>query len=542
MKRHSNFIKFIFIVISFLITVTFVTLIFLYQNLKSETPPLSSLAKRIGKPAFAVAFNYTANTDRQLYEFSKNIGLENNPRTQQSLPPLGDVGARGFFIFDLQPQYSDKSFETLENILNDFLTSSESSIENEFFDPSPIKNEIYDKIIFPDEVPLASIQSDKPPELTAEEEGSPFAQPLTSLIEELWNGKTILFGGSTQLQLSLKDSILLAIEPNLKKSFHLSSSTLKSLIFKNAPLSIQKFLTDHSIEISSEAMEYDAENKINYSQIIISINDPVEFLNSICSQKINPWDFCGRFSIHRNNFRKNVESILSLLNNNFKIKLDMFWSIQGENFVFSNQKTFVTKVTSNSTPTDSNNILTTVSSSGADFLLPTESTKNYSSVSFLFDMILAQNKIIDFSERLRKKSAILSDFFASPSGEIIFSNFENTINKLTGYSENASLTLDTDGEKLIPKIRLYSPSGDLFTHDGKELNPETLNTIRIFITKAISFGNYLLPRGLIPMPGPYIQRNGKWVIIQSEIPVKLIAPYLESVDPYIDTYEDPTKL
>jgi hypothetical protein len=539
MKKHSRFIKYIFVILSILICITLVTVLILYQNLKSATPQLSSLAQRVGKPTFAVAFNYTTNTDRQLYQFSKNIGLENNPRTQQPVPPLGEIGARGFFIVDLQPQYSDKPFNTLDNILNDLLTSSESSDENEFFDPNHSGSQINDEIYFPDDNQNAMNQKDTQQN---ESEESPFSKPLTSLIEELWNGQTLLIGGATQLQLSLKDSILLAIEPNLKKSFHLSSSTLKSLILKNAPLSVQNFLSDHAIEISTESLEYDAENKINHSQIIISINDPIEFLNSICSQKINPWDFCGRFSIQRSIFRKNIESILSLLNNDFNIKLDMYWSIKGHTFIFSNQKAFVTKITNENTLTDSNNILTSVSSSGADYLLPTESSKNFSSISFLFDMIRAQNKIIDFSERLRKKSAILSDYFSSPSGEIIFSNFENSINKITSYSENASLTLDTDGDKLIPKIRLYSPTGDLFINQGKDLNPEAINAIRIFITKAISFGNYLLPRGLIPLPGPYIQRNGKWVIIQSEILVKSIAPYLESVDPFVDSYEDPTKL
>jgi hypothetical protein len=157
-------------------------------------------------------------------------------------------------------------------------------------------------------------------------------------------------------------------------------------------------------------------------------------------------------------------------------------------------------------------------------------------------MIQTQNKLIDFSDRIRKKSSVLSDYFSSPAGEVMFSDIEKTINTLTSYSESASLTLDTDGDKLIPKIRLYAPNGDLFIKQGKEVNPEALNTIKIFITKAVSFGNFLLPRGLIPLPGPYIQKNGKWVIIQSEINVKSIAPYLESIDPYIDNSEDPTKL
>lgn len=534
MKKHSYFIKYIFIILTSLIFITFAVVLALYQNLKSETPQLSNLAQRVGKPTFAVAFNYSTNTDRQLYQFSKNIGLENNPRTQQPVPPLGEIGARGFFIVDLQPQYSNKTFNTLDNILNDLLTSSEFSDENEFFDPNPAGNQINDEIYFPNNNPNIENQN--------EPEGSPFAKPFASLIEELWNGNTLLIGGATQLQLSLKDSILLAIEPNFKKSFHLSSDTLKNLVLKNIPLSIQNFLSYHAMEISTEFLEHDSKNQINHSQIVISINDPIEFLNSICSQKINPWDFCGRFSIQRNKFRKNVENILSLLNNNFNIKLDIYWTIKGYSFIFSNQKSFVDKITNKTAPTDPNNILTSVSSSGADYLLPTKSSKKFSSVSFLFDMIRAQNKLIDFTERLRQQSEVLSDYFSSPSGEMIFSNFENIINKITSYSENASLTIDTDGEKLIPKIRLYSPTGDLFINQGKDLNPEAINAIRIFITKVISFGNYLLPRGLIPIPGPYIQRNGKWVIIQSEILVKSIAPYLESVDPYVDNYEDPTKL
>lgn len=534
MKKHYYFIKYSLIFLSILVFISLIILLILYQNLKSETPQLSDIAKRVGNPAFAIAYNYTVNTDKQLYQFSKNIGLENNPRTQQQPPPLGEIGARGFFIVDLQPQYSDTSFKILDNILNDFLTTTESSNENEFFDPNSSSNHIIDE--------SENLNNNQMEENNNDHDESPFSKPLSTFIEEIWNSKTLLIGGATQLQLSVKDSILLAIEPNFKKSLHLSSSTLKSIILKNAPLSIQNFLNDHAIEVSIDSFEYDPENQINHSQIVISINDPVEFLNSICSPKVNPWDFCGRFSIQRKLFRKNVESILSLLNIDFKIKLDMYWLIKGHTFIFSNQKPFITKITNEESTTESDNILTTVSSSGADFLLPTKTSKNFSSVTFLFDMLLTQNKMIDLLDRLRKKSTVLYDYFSSPSGEIVFLNIENIINKITSYSENASLTFDTDGEKLIPKIRLYSPIGDLFINQGKDLNPEVINTIRIFITKAISFGNYLLPRGLVPMPGPYVQRNGKWVIIQSEILVKSIAPYLESVDPFIDNYEDTTKL
>ena len=306
MKKHSYFIKYIIIVLVFLICTSIVTLIFLYQSLKSDTPLLSNLAQRVGKPAFAVAFNYTAKTDKQFYLFSKNLSLENNPRTQQSMPPLGEIGARGFFIADLHPKYSDKPLNTLDSILNDFLSTSEESEssgdENEFFDPTnqTAENNKSSNIYFSEDNNEKNTIHNK----HKEGEESPFSKPLTSLIEELWNGNTIEVGGAAQLQLSLKDSILLAIEPNIKKSLHLSSSTLTSLILKNAPISVQNFLSDHSINISTESLNFDSENKINHSQIIISINDPFEFLDSICSHKINPWDFCGRFSFQRNNFRK----------------------------------------------------------------------------------------------------------------------------------------------------------------------------------------------------------------------------------------------
>ena len=538
MKKNAKLLKILILFVTLILFIITAIITYLYLNLKSNTPTLSHIAQKVGKPTFAVAFNYTVNTDRQLYQFSKNIGLENNPRTQQPVPPIGEIGARGFFILDIYPQFSEKIITSLDNILNDFLSTSESLDENEFFDPTPTGNQSNDEILNINDIEALNHNEDK----VIESDGSPFAKPLTSLIEEIWNGKTFLIGGATQLQLSIKDSILLAIEPNIKKSLHLSSDTLKSLVLKNVPLSIQNFLGNHAIELSIESLEFDEENKINHSQVILSISDPIEFLNSICSQKINPWDFCGRFSFQRNNFRKNLESVLSLLNNNFNIKLDMYWSIKGQTFIFSNQKNFVSIISSDKKENNLNNILTTVSSSGADFLLPTDSLKNFSSISFLFDMIQTQNKLIDFSDRIRKKSSVLSDYFSSPAGDIMFSEIEKTINTLTSYSENASLTLDTDGDKLIPKIRLYAPTGDLFIKQGKEVNPEALNTIKIFITKAVSFGNFLLPRGLIPLPGPYIQKNGKWVIIQSEINVKSIAPYLESIDPYIDNSEDPTKL
>ncbi len=511
--------------------ITTIALVIFYQNLKSNTPQLSYLAQKVGKPTFAMAFNYTKSANNQLFNFSKNLGLENNKAKEIIEPPTKNIGAQGFLIFDIQPQNSAKIFTIVDNILNDILSSTESQDDVYLYNPIIFRNNLYSEFE----------ENNKPLIVDSQNNDSPFAMPLTSLVEELWNGKTLLLGGATQLQLTLKEDLLLAIENNFKQTLNTSSQILKNIIFNNFPVLVKNFLIDHSINISIEHVNYDKQKNINHSKIIFSIKNPKHFLNSICSEKINPWDFCGRFGFKRIDFRKNFHNILTLLNKDSSINLDVFWSIQGHTIVFSNQNLFVEKLVQKQENQDSSNILTSVSSSGADFFLPTESFKNYSSITFLFDMISAQIKIIDFIERLRKNSSILSDYFSSPSGEITFANFESTINKITSYSENASITFETDGHKLIPKIRLYTPIGDLFANNGKELNPETLNALRIFITKSISFGNYVLPRGLIPLPGPYINRNGRWVIIQSEIPVKSMAPFLESIDPYVDSHDNPTK-
>ncbi|MGY3803267.1 hypothetical protein ACWNT8_04280 [Pigmentibacter ruber] len=538
MKQKFNYLKYLLYLMILLLISIFAICSYFFINMKAETPALSDIAQKVGQPTFAFAFNYTTETDKQLYLFSKNIGLENNPRTQQNTPPIGEIGAKGFFVFNLFPTNSDKAIIALDNILNDFLTSSEAIDDNEFFDPEPIGNEIKDSFNAEDQKNIIANND----ELVSEIEDNPFSKPLTHLIEELWNGNTLQIGGVTQLQLSLKDSFIISLDPLIKKIVNLSSDTLKNIIINNIPISIQNFLSNHAIELSSESLDYDESTKISHSQLIFSISDPLEFLNSICSQKNNPWDFCGRFNFQRNTFRKNLEGFLALLSDDFKIKLDIYWTIVGHSIVYSNQKQFIIDSLNPSKKSDSKNILTSVSSSGADFLLPTDSSKKYSSISILADMIQSQNKLLDIIARVRKKSSVLSDYFSSPNGEINFRMIEKSINNITSYSESASLTLDTDGDKLIPKIRLYSPIGDLFTKQGKELNPEVLNTIKIFITKTISFGNFLLPRGLVPLPGPYLSRNGKWVIIQSEIPVKSIAPYLESIDPYINSSEDSTKL
>ena len=89
---------------------------------------------------------------------------------------------------------------------------------------------------------------------------------MTHLIEELWNGNTILVGGVTQLQLT-KRLFIISLEPVIKKIVNLSSDTLKNIVIKNIPVSVQNFLNNHAVELSSESLEYDELNKVNHSKL-----------------------------------------------------------------------------------------------------------------------------------------------------------------------------------------------------------------------------------------------------------------------------------
>src|SRR6185312_461185 len=95
-------IKYFFYLLFFLIVIALGCCLFVYQELRFSTPSLSKLAQKLDPFSTAIAFNYSKNIDKQLYLFSKNIGLENNPNTKQEEPTEGDIGANGFFIFDVK--------------------------------------------------------------------------------------------------------------------------------------------------------------------------------------------------------------------------------------------------------------------------------------------------------------------------------------------------------------------------------------------------------------------------------------------------------
>ena len=230
------------------------------------------------------------------------------------------------------------------------------------------------------------------------------------------------------------------------------------------------------------------------------------------------------------------------MNQNFKITLNIYWAVRGKDIIYSNQKDFILQMLNEKKEKKSGNVLTEVSASGDDFLFANKNKLKYTSFSVYFDMIKAQNEGISFVETLRRKSQVLNDYFMSPSGEVVFRNIERNINDLTSFSQKSSIAFRTDGEVIFPELRLYSPSRDLFVNQGTDLSPDFSNSLRVFITKAVSFGDYLLPRGLVPLPGPYLSRNGRWVILKSEIPVKTIAPYMESVQPFLDLEEPPSSL
>lgn len=517
-----KFVKYFSIISLFFVALAFGWCLFIYQNLRYSTPSLSDLAQNLNSFSTAVAFNYSRNIDKQLYLFSKNIGLENNPHTRQEEPKEGDIGANGFFILDVRPGQSKILFHKLDDVLNDaldFLTSSsEASSDN------------VEKNLILDETENGSSLE------------SPFIAPLAGLLEEIWNGKTFVIAGATQFNLDYKDSFMLALEPYIKNYVQFNSNFFREMVIKNAPIYLQDFLNKHSINVDIEPPITKLDSSIQDSQIILSIDDSAGFLESICSAKINPWDLCGRFLINRTNFRKNALTLLGLVNQDFKVTLNVYWTVRGKDIIYSNQKDIVLKLLDEDNLEKHENVLTEVAASGDDFLFSSHRNLKYTSLSLYFDMIKAQNEGIRFFENMRKNSQVLSDYFSSPRGELAFRNIEKTINEVTSFSQKTSMSFHTDGEKLFPELRLYSPSQDLFINNGNNLSPEFINSLRIFITKAVSFGNYLLPRGLVPVPGPSLKRNGRWVILNSEIPIKSIAPYLESVDPFIDIRDMPSPL
>ncbi|WP_186646592.1 hypothetical protein [Fluviispira vulneris] len=534
MKNFSKIIKYtigILIIISLVIG----SLIFyLFENSKNNTLEISSLAKKVGKTAFAASFNYPQNIDEKFSLILKNEKSEEANNLKMATDK--NIGASGFVILDLKPQHSNRSIKKLDEVLSDYLNfiEEESSDENEIFDPKLYGYQKENNIILSN---LEKITPQNSESFLLENENSPFSKPLSSLLEELWNGQILLLGGAIQLNLSAKNTFLLALSPYLNKT-----NLLQEILINKTNKEVENYLKKYSIDISVETLNTNTDQSIKESHISLSVTDPQQLLNTICSIKINPWDYCGRLSIKRDTFRKNFSELIEFINTDFKLKLKVFWALKGKTLVYSNNLSFIEKLLTPQKNSDEDNTLKSTTSIGKDYLLENHTAKNILSVSFLFDMIRIQNELIDFSERIRQNSNILSDYFSSPSGEAYFSSFENKINKITGYSEKAVIKFESDGVKLVPELKLYSPTGDLFQNDGKELRPEVLNSIETFILKTLLFRNNISSKETFPLPNPNIQRQGKWVIINTEIMLNKILPFLQLKKPYFDQNYEPTNL
>lgn len=483
-----------FFIILLLASAVFICAVYLHHKLQVENQNISNLARNITPPTSAFIFNYSKSLDSQIEAFSKNLGLWENPK-KVAKPKLG---ANGFMVFDIDPAQANDIFLDFDDILSLFLDENISLANREDKNSQP----------------------------------STYSTPLAHLLEEAWNGKTFLIGSAIQFHPSFVDYLSILTKSFSDKFFSQNKNFYDDLIAQNIPTSLQNFLNKHSLEVEVKSSKYDNDGSFLKSTVTLSISNAREFLDSLCTEEMNPEDFCGRFLFDRFEFRKNISSLFFLFQNKFELKLNVYWKIQGGTLVFSNRQNFVTDLLDQSR--SQNNVLTDVSASGDDFLLPEREDSKYARVSVVFDMIRIQNKILDFFERMKNQSRLANNLFSSPTEENSFEKIQQTVNTLTGYSEKSSFTLNTNGEKLFSEARLYSPSEDLFTQDEKSISPEILNSMRMLLTKTISFGNYVLPRGLFPIPKPVVTKNGKWTIIRSELLLRSIAPYLKRVGPQIE--------
>lgn len=499
MLKYTSFIMGMFFLFSFC------GILYLKYQLKLENQIISNSVRHIDPPPVAIAFRYSQKVDRQLELFSKNMGFwENSIGFKKP-----KIGANGFVSINLNLQKSDHFFSKLDEILSVFLDENMSISSDE-------------------NVPeIASVSS-----------------PISDLIEEAWNKKILNVGSVVQLQPSFVDYAKLLLNSGEARIFNKKAGGLSQLVVENLPSYFQVFLDKHFIKVTAFDSVYNKEKSLYHTRLNFSIFDSEGFLNSICVEKMDPLDFCGRFLFDRIKLRKNIASTLFFFHNNFNVTLDFYWKVQGGSFIFSNTEEFITKIFEQDKLKHSlsENILTHVSSSGDDFLFPENENPNQARLSFLLDMIQVQNKTIDFFERMKTQSRIVNDLISSPTGEDSFERIQGKINQLTSYSEKASVTLMTDGEKLFSEMRLYEPSYDLFIHDGAEIAPEVLNSFRMFIVRIISFGNYQLLRGLFPIPKPIVTRNGKWAIIRSNLLLKSIEPYFKRLGPQIDPAYEVKKL
>lgn len=508
--------------VGILILVLLIVSLFLWEILRYKTPSLSELSKNLEPFSSALVFNYSKQIDNQMSEFSQNLGLESHSIKQEEESSKDDLGANGFVVFDVRPVFSKLLFEKLDHVLSDALDFLEQASDNSNNKQAPaVSNENSISYNYFDE--------------------SPFATPLSQLLEEIWNGKTFVIGGATQFHLNLEDVFHIAMEPYFKNIFSNKNYFFRDLIIKNSPVFFQDALKNHAIHFGIIPSSKVDKDNIHSSDVVISLRDVSDFMNSFCSSKINPWDLCGRLSIDRDKFRMHFFSLFGLIDDSFKVDLKIYWAMLGKNFVYSNQKDFVLNILKNRENQESN-LLVDVAASGDDFLFSNPYSSKYLSLSSYFDMIKLQNEFISFIELLRNNSQVVNDYFTSPKGYASFLNVEKRINDITGFSQKSSIMFRTDGDFLYPELRLYSPSQDLFLNDGTELSPEFVKSLRVFLTQSISFGHYLLPKGLVPIPTPTLKRNGRWTILRTSLSVKAIAPYMESIDPYVHLKDAETGL
>lgn len=460
------------------------SILYLRYQLKSENQIISDFVRHMDPTPLAITFRYSKQLDR--------------------------MGANGFVSLNLDPQKSNHLFSDLDDVLS----------------------------VFWDEHASFSNSEENNPAIT------PFSSPVSNILEEAWNGKALTIGSVIQFQPSFLNYLIFFFKTGKERILDKSGRGLNQLIVQNTPVYFQNLLSKYFVQINAISSDYDSDQSFYKTTLDFFVSNPKNFLDSICSEKMDPLDFCGRFLFDRKKIRYNINSTLFLFHDEFHLKLNVYWKIQGGSLIFSNKKEFITQIFDQdpSKKNPSENILAKVSSSGDDFLLPEQDDSKYARVSFLFDMIQIQNKTIDFFERLKDQSRFVSDLTSSPIGEDSFQKIQEQINQLTGYSEKESVTLSSNGEKLISEVRLYSPSSDLFTRDGKEISPEILNSLRMWTAKSVSLGNYSLLRGLFPIPKPVVTRNGKWTIVRSEVLLKSIEPYFKRLGPQIEPNYEVNKL
>lgn len=498
-KNVLRIFKFISWLLVLCALIPFCAIFYFKHQLKTENQTVLDFVHRIEPPSAAVAFHYSKHLDQQLNTLFENLGFG-----EKTIPFSGTIpAANGFVSLELNPEKAGNVFPSIDDLVSVFLD------ENASLDNSQGK-------LFSQDHPLS---------------------PVADLMETIWNDQVVSIGSVVQFQPDFFDCIRF-IGKLLKDRFwgHFNGS-FRHAMTKNVPQYVKYVLEKHKIQVNDIQSVYDQKNGIYETTLHLVISDPKEFLDSICTEKVNLSDVCGRFLFDRKKVRKNLYSTLFILNDRFEVKLNLYWKLHGSSFVFSNSKNFISQLFSSGKSSSAANVLTMVSASGDDFLFPDDDVSQFARVSVLLDMIRIQNKTIDLFERIKKQSRMVENLLETPSGGDSFERIQFKVNQLTSYSDKTALTLKTDGNTLFSEARLLSPSEDLFTPDGKNVSVETLNAMRLTLAQMLSFGHYQILRGLFPIPKPVVLRNGPWAIIRSQLPVRSIAPYLKRVGPQIGSDE-----